>query len=71
MTTNGGSATWAFRKEFWDERLRPLKAVRDDADVAHYRLDLEPVKRIDSTYAEAASLCRTIIDRYAESIAAS
>lgn len=55
-------------KEFWNERVKPLYVIRNDADVAHYSLASSPVQKLEGTFGQAALVCRDVIAAYADSL---
>ncbi|MEZ5660653.1 MAG: hypothetical protein R3E83_19745, partial [Burkholderiaceae bacterium] len=55
-----------FPKEFWNDRVKPMKLIRDSADVAHRSLDLEAARAVVSEIPRIDLLCREVIEAYAE-----
>ncbi len=57
---------YGFEKEYWTEKVAPLKQVRDRSDVAHYSLDPEAVAEVERSFGKADGICREVIKRYAD-----
>jgi hypothetical protein len=50
--------------DFWREKVQPLKAVRDAADVAHYELDAAAIARPVASFGAAEQVCREVFRAY-------
>lgn len=56
--------TFGLPPGFWEERLKPLKRVRDNADVAHHELSGQAVTEVRSHLGNVLAACRDTLDAY-------
>lgn len=55
-----------FPREFWNTRVKPMKLLRDSADVAHHNLEPDRANLVVDRLNEIDDLCREVITRYRE-----
>lgn len=52
--------------DYWKTTVQPLKELRDAADVAHYELDSEAIKKPVAAYGRAEGTCREVLKAYSD-----
>lgn len=56
--------TYGLPANYWELNIKPLKAVRDDADVAHYDLSPAGIQKAVGMYGRADRTCREVLIAY-------
>jgi hypothetical protein len=56
--------TLGFDREFFVNSIEPLRAVRNNYDVAHYHLDTEALQQVDASFGASVETVRRILTAY-------
>jgi len=57
---------YGIKYEFWKEKIERLRQIRNDWDVAHYKLDREKLEKLNEKIDDAIDVTRKVILRYVE-----
>lgn len=58
--------TYGLSKNFWADRVKPIRDVRNDQDVAHYSLELDAIERVERSFGDAHEVCKVVIRAYSK-----
>lgn len=56
--------TFGLPKGYWDERVKPLKKIRDNVDVAHHSLENDAIQVVEGAFGTAGQVCKEVIKAY-------